>query len=147
MRSAREFLGEVPEGSLGVITMLDILEHFTRAEMFELLSAVATRLAPGGRLIASVPNASSPRGLHTYFADITHETTFTPASLMEVLFCHGLTVRAIRDPWPAPVTPLRSCYRALSRVAQRLEGWRLRLLGLDVPEYWSSVIWALAVKV
>jgi 2-polyprenyl-3-methyl-5-hydroxy-6-metoxy-1,4-benzoquinol methylase len=131
-------------GSYGMIAMLDILEHFTREELFEILEALTERLAPGGRLIASVPNADSPQAARAIYADITHEIAFTPTSLTELLFCHGLKVLELRDPWPAPVTPIRRGYRALSLIMRRLEAMKLRLLGFDAPQYWSSVIWVVA---
>jgi SAM-dependent methyltransferase len=130
----------------GLIAMLDILEHFTREELFPLLEAVAARLAPGGRLIASVPNAESPHGLKAIYADITHEIAFTPISLSEMLFCHGLKVTALRDPWPAPVSPALRAYRLAVGMARRIEAGRLRLLGFEPPQCWSSVFWALAEK-
>jgi 2-polyprenyl-3-methyl-5-hydroxy-6-metoxy-1,4-benzoquinol methylase len=142
-----EFLGDGAEGRrYGVVAMLDILEHFTREELFPLLEAVSSRMEDGGRLIASVPNADSPHGLRSTYADITHEISFTPTSLSELLFCHDLEVVAFRDPWPAPVSPLRTAYRMLSTAARRVEAMRLGLLGFDAPKYWSSVIWALAEK-
>ncbi len=130
----------------GVVAMLDILEHFTREELFPILEAVSAKMAPGGRLLASVPNADSPHGLRSTYADITHEISFTPTSLSELLFCHGLKVTAFRDPWPAPVSPARACYRALSTATRAIESVRLKLLGFEAPRYWSSVIWALAEK-
>lgn len=135
-----------PIGRFGLIAMLDILEHFTREELFPLLETVANRLEPGGRLIVSVPNAESPDGLRAVYADITHELAFSPTSLAELMFCHGLQVRDMRDPWPAPVSPARKCYRALSTVVRSIEGFRLRMLGFDAPRFWSSVIWAMAEK-
>jgi len=63
--------------------MLNILEHFTREELYPLLESVTARLAPGGRLIASVPNADSPHASRAIYADITHEIAFTPTSLLE----------------------------------------------------------------
>jgi SAM-dependent methyltransferase len=140
-----DFLGE-DRGSYGLIAMLDILEHFTREELYAILEAVSSRLAPGGRLIASVPNADSPQAARAIYADITHEIAFTPTSLSELFFCHGLKVLDLRDPWPAPVTPVRKGYRALSLAMRKLEAVKLRLLGFEAPEYWSSVIWALAEK-
>ncbi|HEX8204189.1 MAG TPA: class I SAM-dependent methyltransferase, partial [Isosphaeraceae bacterium] len=129
-----------------LVAMLDILEHFTREELFPLLEAVAARLEPGGLLIASVPNAESPDGLRAVYADITHEIAFSPTSLAEMLFCHGLEVTAIRDPWPAPVSPARKGYRLLSHAARKIEGMRLKLLGFETPQCWSSVFWAVARK-
>ena len=144
--SIEDFLAASGSKQYGVVAMLDILEHFTREELFPLLEAVSSRMAPRGRLLASVPNADSPWGLRSTYADITHEISFTPTSLSEMLFCHGLKVVSLRDPWPAPVTPARAAYRALSKVTRALESFRLKLLGFDAPTYWSSVVWALAEK-
>lgn len=141
-----EFLGGESTKRYGVVAMLDILEHFTREELFPLLETVVAKMAPGGRLIVSVPNADSPHGLRSTYADITHEISFTPTSLSEMLFCHGLKVTSMRDPWPAPVSPARAAYRALSNTTRALESFRLRLLGFDSPRYWSSVVWAVAEK-
>jgi 2-polyprenyl-3-methyl-5-hydroxy-6-metoxy-1,4-benzoquinol methylase len=130
----------------GLVAMLDILEHFTRAELFPLLTAVADRLLPGGRVIASVPNAESPDANRAIYADITHEIAFTPTSLTELFFCHGLRVTGFRDPWPAPVSPVNRVYRALALATRGLESLRLRMLGFDAPRCWSSVIWVMAEK-
>lgn len=143
--SVEDFLADDRE-SYGLVAMLDILEHFTREELFTLLESVTARLAPGGRLIASVPNADSPHASRAIYADITHEIAFTPTSLSELFFCHGLKVLEFRDPWPAPVSLVHKGYRALSLMMRKLEGARLRLLGFDAPRYWSSVIWVVAEK-
>lgn len=132
--------------TFGLVAMLDILEHFTREELFPLLEAISARLRPGGRLIVSVPNAESPDANRAIYADITHEIAFTPTSLEEMLFCHGLKVSAFLDPWPAPVSPIRRAYRMVSGLARAAESARLRLLGFEAPRCWSSVVWALAEK-
>jgi 2-polyprenyl-3-methyl-5-hydroxy-6-metoxy-1,4-benzoquinol methylase len=130
----------------GLITMLDILEHFTREELFPLLETIVARLQPGGSLIASVPNALSPVGNEAIYADITHEIAFTPTSLAEMLTCHGLTVRETRDPWPAPIDLKRRLYRSVVLAMRKLESARYRLLGLEPPAIWSSVLWVRAEK-
>ncbi len=132
--------------TFGLISMLDILEHFTREELFPLMETVSSRLKPGGRLVVSVPNADSPHGSRIIYADITHETAFTPLSLGEMMFCHGLRVREFRDPWPAPVDAIRKGYRMISTLTRAVESARLKLLGFDAPRYWSSVIWAVIEK-
>ena len=142
---AIEYLNAHP-GSIDLIAMLDILEHFTREELFALLNAASAKLAPGGRLIASVPNADSPAASRAIYADITHEIAFTATSFAELFYCHGLKLSALRDPWPAPVSPLRKAYRGLSRAMQGLEGVRMRLLGMEPPRIWSSVMWAMVEK-
>lgn len=130
----------------GLVAMLDIIEHFTREELLPLLDLVAERLAPGGKLIASVPNAESPDANRAIYADITHEIAFTTVSVRELLFCHGLRATAFRDPWPAPVSRLNRAYRALTSVTRAAESVRLRMLGFEAPICWSSVIWVLAEK-
>jgi SAM-dependent methyltransferase len=129
-----------------LISMLDILEHFTMEELFPLMESVCKSLAPGGRLIVSVPNATSPSGLSTRYSDITHETAFSPGSLSQLFFCHGMKVIAFRDPWPAPISFSRKILRSISLLGRKCEAVRLKAVGLSVPEYWSSVIWAVAEK-
>ena len=77
------------------------------------MEAVVRCLRPGGRLIASVPNAESPDGLRCLYTDITHEMAFTAMSFEEMLFCHGLKLVSLRDPWPAPLDAKRRVYRWL----------------------------------
>ena len=129
-----------------VIAMLDIIEHFTLPEAFELLEKVSERLAPGGRLIASVPNSESPTGLRCFHTDITHETSFTSLSFSQMMFSHDLVVREIRDPWPAPISPMRQGWSTVVKTARALEGLRLKLLGFETPTVWSPVFWAMAEK-
>ena len=126
--------------------MLDIIEHFTREELFPLMEKVVASLRPGGRLIASVPNAESPDGLRCLYTDITHEMAYTPMSFEEMLYCHGLKLIGMRDPWPAPVGPSRTLYRFFVTRLRLLESMRLRCLGLEPPRIWSNVMWVMAVK-
>lgn len=128
------------------ISTLDVLEHLTPEELFRLLELISANLAPGGRLILSVPNADSPQGLSTRYSDITHENSFGIISMSEALFCHGLRCKAVLDPWPTPVDVPRKLYRAIAMLGRRLEGFKLLSLGLGVPKVWSSVFWMLAVK-
>ena len=143
--SVLDYLRDEP-GEVGLVAMLDILEHFTREELFPMLDAVWGRLAAGGRLLANVPNAESPCGLQSTYADITHEISFTPTSIEELLFCHGLKVTAYRNPWPASVSTVRKCYRMVSTITRKLESRRPTLLGMASPRLWSAVFWIMAEK-
>jgi SAM-dependent methyltransferase len=73
-----------------LINAQNLLEHFTRDELFTLLDALVAALLPGGTLLAVVPNAASPFGSRTRYWDITHELSFTPSSLLQVLIAVGL---------------------------------------------------------
>lgn len=132
------------QGGYEMIAMLDIMEHFTREELYPLMEAVVKSLRPGGRIIASVPNAESPMGLQCLYTDITHELAFTPMSFEELLFCHGMVLSQLRDPWPAPLGLSRHLYRSLVCGMRALESLRLRSLGFEPPRIWSNVMWVLA---
>ena len=68
-----------------VITLLDVLEHVPVARQVEMMQAVHTALAPGGRVIFQVPNASSPLAARWRYVDHTHFCSFTEHSLRFVL--------------------------------------------------------------
>lgn len=140
-----KYLKEQKE-SYSIISMLDILEHFTCEELYPIMELVREKLVIGGKVIVSVPNATSPIGLSTRYSDITHETSFSPVSLSELFFCHGMKITSFRDPWPAPISIQHKIFRSVAMTTRKLEGLRLRLLGLGVPQYWSPVIWAVAEK-
>lgn len=142
---ALKFMAESPV-KWSQISTLDVLEHLTPQELFQLMELISASLAPGGRLILSVPNAESPQGLLTRYSDITHESSFGIVSMSEVLFCHGLRCKAVLDPWPTPIDVPRKIHRVIATLGRRLEGLKLRSLGLGVPKVWSSVFWMLAVK-
>ncbi len=137
---------EGKESCFEMVAMLDILEHFTMSELYSILQSVTAALNPCGKVIVSVPNALSPVGLSTRYSDITHECGFSPTSLSQMFFCHHMKVSQIRDPWPAPVSFSRKIYRAITGITRTFESLRLRFLGIAPPQYWSPVIWAIAVK-
>jgi SAM-dependent methyltransferase len=78
-------LAQTEPASFDVIFLMDVLEHVDKAEQLRLLSAIYQLLAPGGRLILSVPNANASFGLRWRYNDWTHETSFTEQSLTFVL--------------------------------------------------------------
>jgi 2-polyprenyl-3-methyl-5-hydroxy-6-metoxy-1,4-benzoquinol methylase len=72
------------KGRYDVITATDVLEHFDRDEVLELLDAIFGALPPGGRLIAQVPNATSPFFGNYAFGDFTHRSVFTARSVNQI---------------------------------------------------------------
>ena len=84
--------------SLDVVTMFDVLEHFTRAEIAVLVTDIARVLKPGGRLILHVPNGESPFGGRIRYWDLTHEIAFTRESVSQLLLGDGFdAVRCYED--------------------------------------------------
>jgi 2-polyprenyl-3-methyl-5-hydroxy-6-metoxy-1,4-benzoquinol methylase len=73
----------------GLITLLDVLEHFPKSEVIGLLRTLKDALRPDGILIIQVPNLQAPDGqLHRY-NDFTHEIGFIEHSLGQVLLAAG----------------------------------------------------------
>ena len=75
--------------SVDVLLLLDVLEHFTKDEVFALVDQSVRVLAPGGRLLIHAPNAESPFGGRMLFWDITHEIAFTRESIAQLLLAAG----------------------------------------------------------
>lgn len=71
--------------TLDVVVAIDLLEHFSKDEVFDLLDEVHRVLRPGGRLIVHTVNGDSPFFGSVRHGDFTHETTFTRNSIAQVL--------------------------------------------------------------
>ncbi len=97
-------------GRYAMITAFSVLEHQTRAELFDLLDAIRDSLTPGGTLIAVVPNAKGLFGAHVRFADITHELSFSPSSVHQICSVTGFELVHVLEHGPlvhGPVSALR----------------------------------------
>ena len=69
-----------------VIIMNDVIEHFDKREIIQLLKLVHRNLIRNGKLIIKVVNASNPiLGNSSRYVDFTHEMGFTEESLTQVL--------------------------------------------------------------
>ena len=86
---ARELLRASPS-QFDFISAIDVVEHFPKAQVLELLNLVYAALRPGGRFLCQVPNAAAFY-LPLSYMDFTHETAFTPASLRQALEMAGFT--------------------------------------------------------
>lgn len=75
--------------ALDVVVAFDVIEHFTKDELIDLVDAVQRTLKPNGRLIIHAPNARSPFVGVIRYGDYTHEQAFTEASLTQVLKSSG----------------------------------------------------------
>jgi SAM-dependent methyltransferase len=78
---ALEYLERLPEGSLGGIFASQVLEHLPPPSLLRLLELAATRMRPGGLLVAETINPLSPLALRHYFADLTHAQPLVPETL------------------------------------------------------------------
>ena len=91
------FLDEAQQ-KFDVIFLMDVLEHLTKDEMFELLDRVYLRLNTNGSLIIHVPNADGLHGMRIRYGDLTHETSFNPTSLRQLTYACGFkAIKYVED--------------------------------------------------
>jgi 2-polyprenyl-3-methyl-5-hydroxy-6-metoxy-1,4-benzoquinol methylase len=96
-------IGSFLQGSNEVwdcIVAIDVLEHFNTNEVLSLLSSIISRLAPGGRFIMRSVNAASPFFGSIRYADLTHETAFTPVSIGQLFRNVGFRKFGVCDSGP-----------------------------------------------
>lgn len=84
LQDIEAYLQARPEASVDRIFALNILEHLDKDKLVGVLEAAFRCLRPGGRLVAMVPNATSPFGGMTRYWDITHYNAFTPSSVLQL---------------------------------------------------------------
>jgi hypothetical protein len=97
------FLRGREPGSLGAIIATHLVEHLEFADLVELLELAATRLRPGGVLIAETPNPTSLVVLgNSYILDPTHLRPLHPSLL--TFLCEGAGFRDVRLRFHAPAT-------------------------------------------
>ena len=98
-----DFLESQPEASVDRIFALNILEHLDKDKLVRVLESAHWCLRPGGRLVAMVPNATSPFGGMTRYWDITHYNAFTPSSVQQLSRLAGFGESAeFRECGPVP---------------------------------------------
>lgn len=111
----RQFLRDSTD-CYDVITAFDVIEHFGKDELLELVDLVRNRLTPNGRFIIQTPNASSPWASGYRYGDLTHELIFTPQCLVSLLGLVGFGDVTAREVGPFG-HGIKSAIRALA--------WRL----------------------
>lgn len=97
----------VPDATCDFILAIDVLEHMELDSCRALLAIAKRKLAPGGRLIVQVPNASAPFGINTHLADPTHTLPFNDVRLVSLLRSVGYSdVKALPVLLPRTTTNL-----------------------------------------
>jgi SAM-dependent methyltransferase len=144
---ATSLAGLPADARFDLIVLFQVLEHI--GEPVALLREYAKRLAPGGLLIANVPNFSSWQsrfaGSKWMHLDVPrHLVHYTPESMRHTLNCAGLTLSALgftsfeHDPYGWVES-------TISRVTGRTNTLTRFLMGLD--EFSPQVLfaWILAI--
>ena len=107
-----------------LIVMMDVLEHFERAQVIEALEIIRASLRPGGRVLLQVPNGDAPFcNVHMY-RDLTHEQCFSGRSISQALLAAKFSRTEIH-----PLNlPLNTPVRWFQRICQIIVFYIVRLL-------------------
>lgn len=98
----REFL-KSRSCAYDLITLNDVIEHFSPNDALALLEALWTALKDGGRLVIRTPNMSSLLASYSRYLDVTHLAGYTEWSLMQLLDIAGFVDhRLVESTWWEP---------------------------------------------
>lgn len=97
-----DYLKAAETASVDRIFALNLLEHLPDDTLVELLEQGSRVLAPGGALVAMVPNAISPFGGMTRYWDFTHFRAFTPSSVRQLMKLARFNAAEFREWGPRP---------------------------------------------
>lgn len=131
-----------------LITMFNVIEHFPKNEIIEILKLASNALKRQGRLIVKTINMSCLSACFNRYIDFTHEIAFTERGLADILKVVGfsditlygqkasLRLSAKRLIW----LTLRSLWHMILRVIFLIE------CGSDAPKIFTIYISAVAQK-
>jgi SAM-dependent methyltransferase/glycosyltransferase involved in cell wall biosynthesis len=97
-----EFLEGLPDGELGAIVSMQVIEHLPREALLRLFELGLRKLRPGGLFVAETVNPHAGHALKTFWVDLTHQHPVFPevalalardAGFREGFICHLAGVR------------------------------------------------------
>ncbi|MEK7465637.1 MAG: class I SAM-dependent methyltransferase [Patescibacteria group bacterium] len=124
-----------------LIFIRDVLGHFEKAEVLEIMELIFESLKKGGTLIIKTPNAESPMSGRLRYGDFTHDTSFTGSSLKQILLAYGfdaVQVFSVRPTAHGPISFLRLILWFCIELRLRL--YRLVEAGSGVGVFTQNVI-------
>ncbi|GAA4464018.1 hypothetical protein GCM10023093_13580 [Nemorincola caseinilytica] len=80
----------------------DVIEHFTRDEVFEILIEISRVLREGGTFIMQVPNGQGFFYTSIFYGDYTHEMAYTESSIRQVMLNTGFSDVSCYPTGPVP---------------------------------------------
>ncbi|TAH34619.1 MAG: methyltransferase domain-containing protein [Planctomycetota bacterium] len=91
-------LERCPDGSLGGLVAVHVVEHFELAELARLLELASRKLAPGGTLLLETPNPRHEVARRNFWLDPTHRRPLHPELLDFLAGRAGFARREIHYP-------------------------------------------------
>jgi 2-polyprenyl-3-methyl-5-hydroxy-6-metoxy-1,4-benzoquinol methylase len=90
------------EETYDMVFARDVIEHFPKDRVLELLESAFKSLKRGGVIIILTPNGESPFASRYLYGDFTHEVAFTTNSLNQVLKTVGFREFSFYSTGPVP---------------------------------------------
>ena len=106
------FLASNPD-TYDVIIGIDIIEHFTKSELLNLLESIKEHLKPGGKVIFRTPNCDAPLGSTFFLGDFTHEIYLNYFSAEQVMLAMGFNNIKIGESYLGVSNPVKNFFRAI----------------------------------
>ena len=110
-----------------VIIAKDVIEHFTKDEVFEILQLINKNLKKGGRFIMQVPNGQGLFYTSIFYGDYTHEMAYTESSVNQIILNTGF-----RESTCYPTGPIPTGFKATIRFML----WKIKVIQL---KFWKMV--------
>lgn len=92
------YLGDVPDGSLGAIVAMQVVEHLPAAALDELLELSRAKLRDGGVLVAETVNPHALNAMKAFWVDPTHHHPLFPETLLELCRIAGFERAYVTHP-------------------------------------------------
>ncbi|NOQ29821.1 MAG: methyltransferase domain-containing protein [Helicobacteraceae bacterium] len=86
-----DYLDNLQDKSIDVLIGIDIIEHFTKEELSDLIDKFYRVLKEDGTIITHQPNSAGPFGNHMRDYDFTHELSFTSQSIAQLFLSSGFS--------------------------------------------------------
>jgi 2-polyprenyl-3-methyl-5-hydroxy-6-metoxy-1,4-benzoquinol methylase len=90
------------ENLYDVIFARDVIEHFQKVEILEILKLFYNSLRQGGKVVIQTPNSEAPFGSRYRYWDFTHEIAFTRSSLNQIFKATGFKNTEFYPTGPVP---------------------------------------------
>jgi SAM-dependent methyltransferase len=85
-----------------LIIARDVIEHFAKEEVFNILVSVYSNLLKGGKFLIQVPNGQGMFYSSIFYGDFTHETVFTSNSINQIALNAGFSSSSCYPVNPVP---------------------------------------------
>lgn len=85
---------------MGCFLAIDIIEHFKKDEILEILKLIYDSLNKKGILIIKTPNSETIFSGRYHYWDFTHEIIFNKTSLMQILSLTGFNNFVFKEEYP-----------------------------------------------